>query len=108
MLTFFYFTSQLVSHITISNNWCSCIHYNVSLATILHYNLQGHNTAANITMLTCFYLHHNWCATSQLATTGAPVYIIMFHWQLYCITTCMVIILLQTSQLQCYLVVSHM
>jgi hypothetical protein len=58
--TFFCSTSQLVPHITTSNNWYSCGHYNVSLATILHYNLQGHNTAANITMLTFF------CSTSQL------------------------------------------
>ena len=62
MLTFFCSTSQLVPYITTSNNRCSCGHYNVLLffATVLHYNLQGHNTAANITMLTCLYLHHNW------------------------------------------------
>ena len=41
-------------HIITSNNWCSCIHNNVSLATILHYNLQGHNTAANITIAMLF------------------------------------------------------
>jgi hypothetical protein len=157
MLTFFCSTLQLVPYITTSNNWCSCGHYNVSLATILHYNLQGHNTAANITMLTCLYLHHNWYPPSQLAMdwyscrhynvllttilhynlqghntaanitmltclylhhnwyppsqlamTGTPVDIIMFCSQLSCIATCMVIILLQKSQLQCHLAVSHM
>jgi hypothetical protein len=108
MLTFFCSTSQLVPYITTSNNWCSCGHYNVSLAIVLHYNLQGHNTAANITMLTCLYSHHNWYPPSQLAMTGTPVDIIMFCSQLSCITTCMVIILLQKSQLQCHLAVSHM
>ena len=42
------FTSQLVPPIITSNDWYSCRHYNVLLATILHYNLYGHNTAAEI------------------------------------------------------------
>ena len=46
----YYNVDILLFYITTSNNWCSCGHYNVSFATVLHYNLQGHNTAVNITM----------------------------------------------------------